>query len=160
MIRRVHRFEELVGATGEGPWYVAEAYAGEREDGRWDGWLVFLPLDRTRPLPTERETTQPTGDAVEYWASGLTPVYLEGALARAIAMTPEARLQRRVIALDREEATKKAEAEAYARAALEAHRAAEVLARTKEADLRALEETEERPRAARPSRRPRPGAPR
>ena len=31
------------------------------------------------------ETTQPNLEALRYWASGLEPVYLEGALERAIA---------------------------------------------------------------------------
>ena len=32
-----------------------------------------------------RETTQPNLADLEYWATGLTPVYLEGALKRALA---------------------------------------------------------------------------
>jgi hypothetical protein len=32
---------------------------------------------------TERETTQSSAEQVAYWASGLEPTYLEGALARA-----------------------------------------------------------------------------
>jgi len=32
-----------------------------------------------------RETTQPSRDDVMYWATGLTRVYLEGALSRALA---------------------------------------------------------------------------
>jgi hypothetical protein len=35
-------------------------------------------------LSTEQETSQPDRKAVEYWAGGLEPVYLEGALARAL----------------------------------------------------------------------------
>jgi hypothetical protein len=34
-------------------------------------------------LRTGRETTQPNRDAVAYWASGLEPVYFEGAFVRA-----------------------------------------------------------------------------
>jgi hypothetical protein len=34
-------------------------------------------------LRTEQETSQPSRVTIEYWASGLTPVYLEGALTRA-----------------------------------------------------------------------------
>jgi hypothetical protein len=34
-------------------------------------------------LRTERETTQPDKAVLEYWATGLEPIYFEGALARA-----------------------------------------------------------------------------
>jgi hypothetical protein len=33
---------------------------------------------------TRRETTQPSQKALTYWARGIEPVYLEGALERAI----------------------------------------------------------------------------
>ena len=43
-----------------------------------------MPADTGGPaLRTGRETTQPNRDAVANWASGLEPVYLEGAFARA-----------------------------------------------------------------------------
>ena len=61
------------------------------------GWLVGgmdpfysgatdggLPTDGGRPLRSSRETTQPNRTDAEYWASGLTAVYLEGALERAL----------------------------------------------------------------------------
>ena len=52
--------------------------------GTWHGWLVFEPLaGLSRSLRTDRETTQSDRPALEYWASGLEPVYLEGALERA-----------------------------------------------------------------------------
>jgi hypothetical protein len=38
---------------------------------------------RQQILHTDRETSQPNRAALEYWADGLEPVYLEGALARA-----------------------------------------------------------------------------
>jgi hypothetical protein len=42
------------------------------------------PMDKRKPtLRTEQETSQPNRVAVEYWASGLEPIYLEGAFARA-----------------------------------------------------------------------------
>ena len=53
-------------------------------EGTWHGWLVFEPIgDLAVPLLTDRETTQSDRAALEYWASGLEPVYLEGALERA-----------------------------------------------------------------------------
>jgi hypothetical protein len=54
-------------------------------DGLWEGWIEFHPVDGRGPtLRTERETTQPNKAALEYWASGLGPIYFEGAFARAL----------------------------------------------------------------------------
>ena len=64
--------------------YRARAYAEERTDGTWRGWLQFHPIDKAKPvLRTEQETSQPNRLTVEYWALGIEPIYLEGALARA-----------------------------------------------------------------------------
>ena len=54
-------------------------------DGRWQGWIEFLPLGEGEPVRSSRETTQPNRRDTEYWASGLTYVYLEGALHRALS---------------------------------------------------------------------------
>ncbi len=63
--------------------YTAHAYGEARDDGTWEGWLEFEPASGGTPLRTGRETTQPDRDALAYWASGLEPVYLDGAFARA-----------------------------------------------------------------------------
>ena len=64
--------------------YVAHVYGETRDDGTWEGWLEFAPAGGGAALMrTGRETTQPDRDALAYWASGLEPVYLEGAFARA-----------------------------------------------------------------------------
>jgi hypothetical protein len=64
--------------------YVLRAWGDSRSDGTWEGWLEFTPADGIgRDLRTGRETTQPNRDAVVYWASGLEPIYFEGAFARA-----------------------------------------------------------------------------
>jgi hypothetical protein len=69
-------------STGET--YRAYVHGRERMDGTWEGWLEFVPTRGALPaIRTPRETTQPTRDALVYWASGLEPVYFEGALARA-----------------------------------------------------------------------------
>ena len=52
-----------------------------RPDGTWAGRVVFAAGAERRI--TGQETTQPNRDAVEYWATGLEKVYLEGALKRA-----------------------------------------------------------------------------
>lgn len=65
--------------------YQARVYGRPRADGTWEGWLEFEPIDGGDTLRTPRETTQPNRADLEYWATGLTPVYLEGALERASA---------------------------------------------------------------------------
>jgi hypothetical protein len=55
--------------------------------GNWHGWIEFMPLGGGEPLCSPRETTQPNRTDVVYWATGLTTVYLQGALARATAAT-------------------------------------------------------------------------
>lgn len=72
----------VVNAAGAS--YVVRSCAEERTDGTWIGWLEFHPIDSGRPvLRTDQETSQPNRVTVEYWASGLEPIYFEGALARA-----------------------------------------------------------------------------
>lgn len=74
------RIEESGGTL-----YLVRTYGQEREDGTWEGWLEFYPVDGSRAaLRTGRETSQPNRDAISYWASGLEPVYLEGAFERAV----------------------------------------------------------------------------
>lgn len=64
--------------------YVVQSYGAERLDGTWTGWLEFHPSDASKPkLRTEQETSQPNRTAIEYWATGLEPVYFEGAFGRA-----------------------------------------------------------------------------
>jgi len=64
--------------------YRAHACGSEMADGKWQGWIEFIPLDGSPAIRSGRETTQPNrGDAV-YWASGLTNVYLQGAFQRAL----------------------------------------------------------------------------
>ena len=68
----------------DGTLYSARTYAEQRENGTWAAWLEFAPVDPSRPaLRTGQETSQPSRAAVEYWAGGLEPIYLEGALERA-----------------------------------------------------------------------------
>jgi len=64
--------------------YSARACGREQPGGLWEGWLEFIPT-RGRAVRSGRETTQPNLVDLEYWATGLTPVYLDGALRRALA---------------------------------------------------------------------------
>ena len=64
--------------------YVVRSYGEERLDGTWIGWLEFHPTNLSKStLRTDQETSQPNRTAVEYWATGLEPVYFEGAFERA-----------------------------------------------------------------------------
>jgi hypothetical protein len=76
MAEPIHRFETRIGG------YTVTAHA-EPEGNVWIGWLEFTPLQPGPSLRTGEETSQPSREAVAYWASGLEAVYLEGALARA-----------------------------------------------------------------------------
>jgi hypothetical protein len=68
----------------DGNAYNVLSYGEERADGTWTGWIEFEPTDPTLPsLRTGQETSQPNLTAVEYWATGLEPVYFEGAFERA-----------------------------------------------------------------------------
>ena len=65
--------------------YAARVMGARREDdGMWEGWIEFVPSDGTAALSTARETVQSNLQALRYWATGLEPTYLDGALARAI----------------------------------------------------------------------------
>ena len=75
--------------TGDSVPYRARACGREMDDGRWEGWIEFEALDGSTVLRSGRETTQPNRIDTEYWATGLTPVYLEGALDRALQTTAE-----------------------------------------------------------------------
>jgi len=48
-------------------------------------------------LTSGRETTQPNRKTLDYWAQGLSKVYLQGALARAKADTEANRQDRETI---------------------------------------------------------------
>ena len=64
--------------------YIARACGAPMPDGLWQGWIEFLPVADGEPVRSGRETTQPNRADTLYWATGLTPVYLEGALDRAL----------------------------------------------------------------------------
>jgi hypothetical protein len=75
-------------ALQNGRVYTAQACGRQRDDGRWEGWLEFVPDDTSVVLRTERETTQRNLPDLEHWASTLTPVYVQGALERALTPPP------------------------------------------------------------------------
>jgi hypothetical protein len=84
MAEVILEFDTALGAP-DGTSYHARVCGREAYDGtsRWEGWIEFVPERGGRVLRSRRETTQPNRADLEYWATGLTPVYLEGALERA-----------------------------------------------------------------------------
>ncbi len=82
----VVKYDEPIAAPN-GTKYFAQAVGSKMEGGEWEGWIEFFPLDEIgSAVESGRETTQPNRANLELWAQGLTAVYLEGALARAISV--------------------------------------------------------------------------
>jgi hypothetical protein len=71
-------------ALSDGSRYVARVCGGEMDSGLWHGWIEFVPVEGGAVLRSGRETTQPNRADAVYWASGLSRVYLEGALERTL----------------------------------------------------------------------------
>ena len=86
MFQRIRQWDLV---TSNGRVYRPPAYADPQADGRWGGWLVFFPVGDGEAVATERETTQTTFEALTVWAAGLTSVYLEGALIRALELADQ-----------------------------------------------------------------------
>jgi hypothetical protein len=79
-------FDAAIPAA-DGDRYAPRACARLGRDGLWEGWIEFTNVESGGVLRSGRETTQPTRNDVMYWATGLSRVYLEGALARALGPT-------------------------------------------------------------------------
>lgn len=77
-----HRVAELDSAFAKGGRKYRVVIEGERrDDGTWAGRVAFVDGGQARR--TGQETSQPNRKALEYWATGLEPVYLDGAFGRA-----------------------------------------------------------------------------
>jgi hypothetical protein len=77
---------ETTIADADGSRWAARACGRRGTTNMWEGWIEFVPLDLDRkPVRSTRETTQPSREDLLYWATGVTPVYLRGALTRALA---------------------------------------------------------------------------
>jgi hypothetical protein len=75
--------------TLEGLEYYVQV-AAEPVGSVWEAWLEFVPVDDSADvLLTRTETTQPTRDDVIRWSTTLTPVFLQGALKRAVRETSQ-----------------------------------------------------------------------
>ena len=84
----VHEYDTLVHGPDESD-YAARACGRERDDGRWEGWIEFEAIDSSALFRTPRETTQPNRTDLVYWATGVSAIYLEGALTRAMEPRPQ-----------------------------------------------------------------------
>ena len=83
MAELIHVCETEVRDAG-GVTYRAAVYGEGRDDGTWVGWIEFRPVSGVAPvLRTGQETSQPNRGALAYWATGLEPVYMDGAFSRA-----------------------------------------------------------------------------
>jgi hypothetical protein len=68
----------------DGAAYIARACGAPMADGMWQGWVEFIPVEGGEVVRSPRETTQPNRQDTVYWATGLTNVFLEGSVARAL----------------------------------------------------------------------------
>lgn len=82
MAELIHRHSTHV-RTPDGRTFATGIYGERQPDGRWKAWLEFINEQGDTMLRTDRETTQPSREALDYWASGLEAMYVEGAFARA-----------------------------------------------------------------------------
>ena len=64
--------------------YLARAVGRQAADGMWEGWMEFVPVaEGGEVIVGGVESRQPEREHLAYWASGLTPVFLDGAFERA-----------------------------------------------------------------------------
>src|SRR4051812_48077801 len=84
----LHEYEALIRGP-DGRAYAARAVGRERERGTWEGWIELEAVDGSAVYRTPRETTQPNRADLVYWATGVSPIYLEGALKRAMGPRPQ-----------------------------------------------------------------------
>ena len=73
---------ETTAVDQAGRTWTIYVQGGRRDDERWIGWIEFVAGDGQVRV-TGRETTQPSFEALMYWAGGLEPIYFEGAFDRS-----------------------------------------------------------------------------
>jgi hypothetical protein len=77
------KFNDVVRGEDGRSWR-AQVCGRQAAENMWEGWIEFEPSAGGTAIRTPRETTQPNQTDLEYWATGLTETYLEGALERAL----------------------------------------------------------------------------
>jgi hypothetical protein len=84
MAEVLRSFEETIHhASGS---YHPRVIGREADDGMWEGWLEFVPLEKDgrHVVVSAVESRQPAREHLEYWAQGLSSIYAEGSLSRAL----------------------------------------------------------------------------
>ena len=81
MAELIHETRSTIIAR-DGKSFRALVVGEQRPDGTWHGWIEFRGA-RGAVLSTGAETLQISRGALEYWATGLEPSYVEGAFERA-----------------------------------------------------------------------------
>jgi hypothetical protein len=64
--------------------FVAQVCGQPLGNGRWEGWIQYMPTDGGDPVRTRRETEQFSRGDLRYWAAGLTRAQLQETLSRAL----------------------------------------------------------------------------
>jgi len=149
MVELVHQYATTL-RTASGEIYLARVYA-DQPSGLWEAWFAFFPVHGDRTLATDRESTQSKREDVVYWATGITPAYLEGALTRALQQLPEVRLMRHIARAEAEAAYARTEVAVYDVAATQA------LAEVRAAETRRRLAEDELQRPGKPPKRRRRG---
>ncbi len=69
--------------------FRARVVARAAEDGMWEAWMEFVPTGPagTNVVVSAAESRQAEREQLQYWAEGLTVVYAEGSLERALHPT-------------------------------------------------------------------------
>lgn len=90
MAELIHQYKKRL-RRDDGVEYTVQAWGERREDGSWDGWFEFHPLDDVHSvLQTGHEVSQPKRLDLTYWASRVEPGSLETAFERATAVPERA----------------------------------------------------------------------
>jgi hypothetical protein len=76
----IHSFSASITDESGRAWR-AHAF-GRPSANLWLGWIAFTDAAGVT-IETDVETSQPDRKALEYWATGVEPIYLDGAFARA-----------------------------------------------------------------------------
>jgi hypothetical protein len=84
MAELVHEREIALKGPDGTTYDRALVYAEPNGRTTWAGFVEFVPAKGDRTVRTAHETTQSNIEGVAYWGTGLEPIYLEGALVRAL----------------------------------------------------------------------------
>lgn len=79
----IQEYSDVFAAEGRD--YIVRAIGLQRDANSWIGFFRFVDKVSGQSYDTPPETTQPNREALLYWASGIEPVYFDGAWERARA---------------------------------------------------------------------------